>query len=135
MEGATIFVYGTLKRGCRNHRVLEAAEFLGEAWTEPGYGMVNCGSYPGLVRKSDDGSVSGELYRVNAELLAVLDRFEDVPNEYERVPIRLRGGCEAQAYLYRGETAHLPNCGAEWKEQGDQPASQQVSRSAGSGSD
>jgi gamma-glutamylaminecyclotransferase len=128
MEGATIFVYGTLKRGCRNHEVLKTAEFLGEAWTEPGYGLVQCGSrpyaYPGLVRvgpmraepaHAGEG-VSGEVYRVDAELLAALDRFEDVPNEYERAAIRLSDGREAQAYLYRGPTAHLPACGPVWRE-------------------
>jgi gamma-glutamylcyclotransferase (GGCT)/AIG2-like uncharacterized protein YtfP len=120
MGSATIFVYGTLKRGCRNHSVLEGAEFLGEARTEPGYCLVNCGLYPGLVRDLVDveasEGVSGELYRVNSALLSELDRFEDVPHEYERAVIRLSGETEAQAYLYRGETAHLPFCGPSWKE-------------------
>jgi gamma-glutamylaminecyclotransferase len=120
MEGATIFVYGTLKRGCRNHRFLQSAEFLGEAWTEPGYRMVDCGSYPntypGLVRAESGEPVCGELYCVDAKLLAALDRFEDAPNEYQRTTIRLSDGREAQAYLYRGHTAHLPACGAVWKD-------------------
>ena len=141
MEAATIFVYGTLKRGCRNHGLLKSAEFLSEAQTEPGCRMVDCGSHPGLVRaqalrtepgraesgraeqaqaesQSGDpaGIVFGELYRVDAELLAALDRFEDVPNEYERAAIRLSDGQEAQAYFYRGETAHLPVCGPIWRE-------------------
>jgi gamma-glutamylaminecyclotransferase len=118
MEGATIFVYGTLKRGCRNHPLIKAAEFLGEAWTEPGYRMVQCGSdpyaYPGLVRAEAGAAVSGEVYRVNAELLAALDRLEDVPREYERAAIRLEDGREAQAYFYRGETGNLRDCGAVW---------------------
>jgi gamma-glutamylaminecyclotransferase len=120
VEGATIFVYGTLKRGCRNHTFLQTAEYLGEAWTEPGYGMVDCGfypnSYPGLVRAHEGEGVSGEIYRVEATLLQALDRLEDVPHEFERATIRLRDGREAQAYFYRGETAHLPVCGAVWQE-------------------
>jgi gamma-glutamylaminecyclotransferase len=122
VESATIFVYGTLKRGCRNHSVLRLAEFVGEAWTEPGYRMVNCGTYPGLVRAGRVQAemaerVFGELYRVDAALLQALDRFEDAPNEYVRMAIRLSDGGEAQAYLYRGETAHLPACGAVWREE------------------
>jgi gamma-glutamylaminecyclotransferase len=126
VEDATIFVYGTLKRGCRNSSVLKSAEYLGEAWTEPGYHMVDCGSYPGLVRSESvraqpmhvelDESVFGEVYRVDASLLAALDRFEDAPNEYLRTTIRLSDGREAQAYLYRGPTAHLPVCGPVWRE-------------------
>jgi gamma-glutamylaminecyclotransferase len=120
VESATIFVYGTLKRGCRNHSFLRAARFVGEAWTEPGYRMVRCGGnpypYPGLVRVDRGERVFGELYRVDGALLAALDRFEDAPNEYERAAIRLSDGGEAQAYLYRGRTAHLPECGAVWRE-------------------
>lgn len=92
------------------------AEFLGEAWTEPGYRMVSCGAYPGLVHAGYGEPVYGELYRVGEALLASLDRFEDAPKEYVRTAIRLSDGREAQAYLYQGETAHLPACGAVWKE-------------------
>jgi gamma-glutamylcyclotransferase (GGCT)/AIG2-like uncharacterized protein YtfP len=126
MKGATIFVYGTLKRGCRNHLLLQAAEFLGEARTEAGYLLVDCGGYPGLVgaglvrmelAPSEIGSgVFGELYKVDDELLAVLDRFEDVPNEYERVVIQLSDGRKAEGYLYRGPVADLPLCGPVWRE-------------------
>jgi gamma-glutamylcyclotransferase (GGCT)/AIG2-like uncharacterized protein YtfP len=118
MPGATIFVYGTLKRGCRNHRVMESAEFLREAWTKPEYRMVDCGSYPGLVRAETDSgeALYGELYFVSAKLLAELDRFEDAPNEFERAVIRLRDGQEAQAYFYRGPAEHLPACGPVWRD-------------------
>jgi gamma-glutamylaminecyclotransferase len=120
MDGATtVFVYGTLKRGCRNHHVLRPARFLGEARTEPLYRMVNCGSYPGLVHA--DGAqqrqaICGELYRVDAALLAVLDAFEDAPREFIRASIALQDGADAEAYFYRGATAHLPLCGPVWEE-------------------
>ncbi|HEY1648622.1 MAG TPA: gamma-glutamylcyclotransferase family protein [Terracidiphilus sp.] len=120
MGGATtVFVYGTLKRGCRNHRVLQSAVFLGEACTEPVYLMVDCGSYPGLVRAGDarrGQAIYGELYRVDEELLAALDAFEDAPREFVRDSVRLRDGVCAEAYFYRGETAHLALCGAVWRE-------------------
>jgi gamma-glutamylaminecyclotransferase len=116
MDGTTIFVYGTLKRGCRNHSAIQSGAFLGEARTEPGYGLVDCGSYPGLVRAEGCAGVAGELYLVDEELLAALDRFENAPNEFERAAIRLSDGREAQAYFYRGETACLPACGPVWRE-------------------
>ncbi|HZP04805.1 MAG TPA: gamma-glutamylcyclotransferase family protein [Terracidiphilus sp.] len=118
-ETKTVFVYGTLKRGCRNHHVLRAADFLGEAWTEPIYLMVNCGSYPGLVHAGparEGQAIHGELYRVDAPLLAMLDAFEDVPREYTRASIELRNGTPAQSYFYRGDTAHLSLCEAVWME-------------------
>jgi gamma-glutamylcyclotransferase (GGCT)/AIG2-like uncharacterized protein YtfP len=120
MPGAlTLFVYGTLKRGCRNHGTLRGAEFAGEAVTEPAYLMVNCGAYPGLVRAGNGQAgvtVRGELYHVDEELLAKLDRFEDVPNEYVRETIRLADGCEAETYFYVLPFSELMLCGAEWVE-------------------
>jgi gamma-glutamylcyclotransferase (GGCT)/AIG2-like uncharacterized protein YtfP len=116
---ATIFVYGTLKRGCRNHDVMRDAELMCEAATEHAYLMVNCGSYPGLVRPrvGQPGlAIRGELYRVNDELLAALDRFEDVPREYVRETIRLDDGTEAQTYFYVLSTEGLEMLGEEWIE-------------------
>jgi gamma-glutamylaminecyclotransferase len=115
----TLFVYGTLKRGCRNHGTMRGAVFIGEAATEHAYLMVNCGSYPGLVRawnKQAGISIRGELYRVDEELLAALDRFEDVPYEYVRVTIRLADGSEAETYFYALPFSGLKLCGAEWAE-------------------
>lgn len=120
MEGATtVFVYGTLKRGCRNHYVLHSARFLGEARTEPLYLLVDCGSYPGLVNASvarEGQAIQGELYRVDAQLLDALDIFEDAPREFIRAPIELQDGAMAHAYFYQGEAAHLSLCGAVWLE-------------------
>lgn len=118
-DATTVFVYGTLKRGCRNHHLLELASFLGEARTAPVYLMVDCGSYPGLVHADgvrEGQAIQGELYRVDAVLLEVLDVFEDAPREYIRAPIHLLDRAIAQAYFYRGETAHLALCGAVWVE-------------------
>jgi gamma-glutamylcyclotransferase (GGCT)/AIG2-like uncharacterized protein YtfP len=115
----TLFVYGTLKRGCRNHGTMRRATFVGEAATEPAYFMVNCGSYPGLVRAGNGQAgmaIRGELYRVDEELLAALDRFEDVPYEYVRETIRLADGSEAETYLFVLHFSGLMLCGAEWVE-------------------
>ncbi len=115
----TLFVYGTLKRGCSNHGVLRGAEFAGEAATEPAYLLFNCGSYPGLVRagKGEAGTaIRGELYCVDEELLAALDRFENVPLEYVRETIRLADGGEAQTYFYVPPFSGLKLCGSEWME-------------------
>ena len=118
-EKAKIFVYGTLKRGCRNHGVLCGAEFAGEVWTAPEYFMINCGSYPGLVRAENGQtgmSICGELYRVDETLLGKLDRFEDVPREYVREAIRLADGSDAHTYFYALSTEGLSLCGDCWRE-------------------
>lgn len=114
-----LFVYGTLKRGCRNHGAMRGAEFVEDALTETGYLLVNCGAYPGLVRAPNGQAgmaIRGELYRVNERLLADLDRFENVPVEYVRETIRLGDGSEAEAYFYMLPAAGLEVLSGEWRE-------------------
>jgi gamma-glutamylaminecyclotransferase len=111
-----LFVYGTLKRGSKNHRFLSGSPFLGEAWTLPKYELVDCGSYPGLVLSMHGESIQGELFEVDEPLLHLLDQFEDVPNEYQRVPVTLMDGRTVQTYLYVQDTTHLKSCGPVWRD-------------------
>lgn len=101
-----VFVYGSLKRGQLNHRRLLGAEFLAAGWTEPRFALYCLGPYPAMVGESiAPVAVEGELYRVSAELLAELDRFEALGELYERqlLPISTSAGGpprQAWAYLY-----------------------------------
>ncbi len=101
----TLFVYATLKRGCRNHHHLAGQHFIGEARTGPGYRLYDLGAYPGLVLDpSDTDGVTGELWAVEPAALARLDEFEGVAeNLYRRVPVALSAPVnpiEADTYLY-----------------------------------
>jgi gamma-glutamylcyclotransferase (GGCT)/AIG2-like uncharacterized protein YtfP len=95
-----VFVYGTLRAGERNHRLLEGAAFVGEARTAPCFRMVDLGSFPGIVA---DGStpIEGEVYDVDDTMLARLDRLEGHPDFYTRTRIALEDSSEALAYLLR----------------------------------
>jgi gamma-glutamylcyclotransferase (GGCT)/AIG2-like uncharacterized protein YtfP len=74
-----LFVYGTLKRGCSNHRYLSDQTFVGEARTVPGFRLYDLGGYPGIVAQPDDREgVIGEVWSVNDEGLHRLDAFEGV---------------------------------------------------------
>ena len=83
---ANVFVYGTLKRNEANHGVMESANggFIAEAKL-PGYYMVNTPWYP-FAAKSDDEAdcIEGELYKVPAEKLHILDTLEGYPQLYDR---------------------------------------------------
>lgn len=103
-----LFVYGSLKRGFRNHSVLEGAELVREASTEAGYRLVCYGEYPALAQeRGSDERVFGELYRVDAADLPRLDEFEDVPRLYQRAEVILDDGCRAQSYVISPEVAKL----------------------------
>jgi gamma-glutamylcyclotransferase (GGCT)/AIG2-like uncharacterized protein YtfP len=92
-----VFVYGTLRQGEGNHRLLLSARFVGEASTAAGFALYDLGAFPGLVHEGA-GTVAGEVYDVDAETLAALDRLEGVPSFYRRERIELEGVGSTDAY-------------------------------------
>lgn len=83
-----VFVYGTLKAGKPNFRALEGAEFLGRCCLHGRYTMVSLGWYPAVIEHVDPTApvrfISGEVYRVNDDILHTLDIIEGHPNYYTR---------------------------------------------------
>lgn len=81
-----VFVYGTLKRGHGNHRVMipSGGEYLGDHVTKPVYNMFTNSSYPAIT-KGGTTPITGEVYLV--EDMTPLDRLEGYPNFYNREEI------------------------------------------------
>lgn len=80
----TLFIYGTLRSGCRAHHLMRGAEYTGEAKLK-GH-LLYIDRYPGLIL-DPTSEVSGELYSVTDDHLAELDDYEGCyaePPEYER---------------------------------------------------
>ena len=106
-----IMVYGSLKRGFGNHRLLETSKFMGNATTEPSFVMISLGGFPGIVRGGET-PISGEIFEVSDEVLARLDRLEGHPTWYERqdITVTLTDGSTTEvegyvlpaSYLTRG---------------------------------
>ena len=116
-----LFVYGTLKRGCSNHRHLAGQRFVGLARTPPGYRLYNLGGYPAIVAKPDDrDGVVGEVWSVDNEALAQLDGFEGVHEGlYRREPLPLLApfaGQKVDAYVSALPAIGRPEVGSEWTE-------------------
>lgn len=130
-----VFVYGTLKRGERNHYFLAAAEYLGPAFTEPHYRLIDCGPYPAMLDETQTAAleaeplvVAGEVYRIDAATLAELDRLEDEGRLYRRAVIdvlSIDGGACSQTpqtlrvctYFWLGLPTAFPLVpGSAWRE-------------------
>lgn len=114
-----VFVYGTLKRGGRNHTLLAGQQFLSPARTPPGFTLYSLGDYPGLVRAAGDQTgVTGELWLVDDACLQQLDELEGVDDGlYERVPLKLAppfADQPAETYLYLGSVTGRPSAGDHW---------------------
>lgn len=109
-----LFVYGTLKRGERNHRLMAGQHFVRPAQTEPGFRLIDLGPYPGMVRAADRPGVWGELYDVSECGVDELDDFEGVPELFVREVIDLADGERAWAYLYNRPVPPHAATGDRW---------------------
>lgn len=78
-----VAVYGSLKSGFGNHRIIKGSKYLGPGITENKYTMLSLGSYP-LVNKYPSAYVRIELYEVDKSTLQSLDNLEGHPTFYKR---------------------------------------------------
>lgn len=98
-----VAVYGTLKKGQRNHHWLEGAIFIGHDRLGD-ISLYDLGAYPGAKLAPSKGTLV-EIYAINAQQLKHLDQLEDyfhhAPNEgvYDRAVLATRHG-EAWCYLF-----------------------------------
>lgn len=121
---AFVFVYGTLRFGERNHRLLEGAKRIAAIATVQGDLIDTGAGYPALILGSQH-LVAGEIYEVDDECLVRLDELEGYHgpghphNHYERVVVEMRtdtGMYEGWTYIYNqpvAERAIIPH--GEWK--------------------
>jgi gamma-glutamylaminecyclotransferase len=110
-----VFVYGTLKRGGKNFRLLADQEFVGEATTAPRYRVYDLGPWPGLARDDANGlAVRGELFAVSECCLAELDDFESDAGAFVRELIEVDGHEEVWAYYLNEPPPEGAKSGDRW---------------------
>jgi gamma-glutamylaminecyclotransferase len=96
-----VAVYGSLRRGFGNHRLLEGSTYLGEAMSPAEYTMLHLGGFPGIVRGGET-AIKVELYEVDDDTLYRLDRLESHPSWYCRQDetFTLADGTQVEAGVY-----------------------------------
>ena len=97
MSTHQVAVYGTLKQGHGNHRLLSLSKFLGITETEEEWSMLHLGGFPGLIEGSS--AVHIEVYEVNDETFSRLDMLEGYPSFYNRREIETKFGTAWVYYL------------------------------------
>jgi gamma-glutamylaminecyclotransferase len=75
MEPILLFVYGTLRRGGKNHFYLAKTSFQGNAETYPEYTLGMTDEYL-ILQEGGRCCVSGEVYSVPPHVLSQLDNLE-----------------------------------------------------------
>ena len=96
-----IFVYGTLRNGYGNHRLIVGEQLVGNATTIQKYHMTASG-IPFVAHTPKTSHIFGEIYEVSEEKIPSLDHLEGHPCWYKReaVPVRLDNGETTEAWLY-----------------------------------
>jgi gamma-glutamylaminecyclotransferase len=110
-----VFVYGSLKRGFRNHHLLETSRFIGPGTTRRDFDLLDLGYFPAAIRPGAF-AIQGELFSVDRHTLRNLDWLEGNGTFYRReqhpVIVQEAGLVSAWIYLLL-EPAGLPAVAAE----------------------
>lgn len=99
-----VAVYGTLKRGRGNNRLLSTSSFIGEDELH-GFTMYSAGGFPVIYRSEElSKSILVEVWEVDEETLTGdLDRLEGHPSWYCRELVPTKYG-EAWIYIMRSQS-------------------------------
>ena len=90
-----VAVYGTLRQGFGNHRLLEHSKFLGKTQTEPIFNMH--GHVVPWISNGGSTKITIEVYEIDEETLERLDWLEGYPSYYNRRLINTEFG---EAWIY-----------------------------------
>ena len=107
-----VFVYGTLKQGHGNHRLLIDSELVGKATAEGiAIHAATHSSFPFAMRNKQQ-TAHGEVYKINNFTLNKLDKLEGTPCFYQRetTVCTLASGEQIECWIYLSprHAKHLP---------------------------
>jgi gamma-glutamylaminecyclotransferase len=112
-----VFVYGTLKRGFGNHKLLANAKFIGPAMLTGAHILLDSG-FPVCMPAEEGLIVAGEVYEIDADTLRWLDHLEGEGRMYHRQPwhVTYADRSEDVAWVYIGDEKYWAETrvGAQW---------------------
>jgi gamma-glutamylcyclotransferase (GGCT)/AIG2-like uncharacterized protein YtfP len=107
-HGLRLFVYGTLKEGHLNHKLLVGGRKIADGYTVRTLLMMDAGEFPVVFERGNDLAamlpVTGELYEIEDHTLIALDELEDLGGMYDRRTFQIRTaiGSIVPAIMYVG---------------------------------
>ena len=94
-----VFVYGSLKSGLHNHRVLGDSLYVMSTHTKEKFLMISLGTFPAVILDEPEYKIAGEVYEVNDKILRNLDHLEGNNKFYKRKLVRV-DGMKAKVWVY-----------------------------------
>lgn len=121
----SIFVYGSLRRGCYNNPFLNDAVFISLTKLSRFRLYKLCASYPTAVQTNESNdTIVVETYEINDEILETLDRLEGHPDSkvFHRIPAISESGvtgwiycCTPEEVPYIRKSTHIES--GDWLNQ------------------
>lgn len=108
-----VAVYGSLRKGLGNHRVIsqDPSHTLLSTERIGGWDMFSYGAYPYISQGG--GEITVEVYQVADETLVPLDRLEGYPHFYNRVQVETSQGL-AWIYFINQGSNNRPVLNGDW---------------------
>ncbi len=98
-----VAVYGSLRKGLGNHRLLEHVPMIAEGVVQDSFDMYSLGGFPALVESEDNSmQIVAEVYDVDPATFSRLDCLEGYPSFYDRkeVTVVTNEGVELSCWIY-----------------------------------
>lgn len=93
-----IAVYGSLRKGLGNHRLIEDSTQLSTEEVEIPYKMISLGGFPGLIPSDTLNKIKIELYEVTDHTYRRVEMLEGYPSFYQKNIIKSSLG-EVEVYV------------------------------------
>ncbi|MEA1984127.1 MAG: gamma-glutamylcyclotransferase family protein [Euryarchaeota archaeon] len=91
-----LFVYGTLKKGGRNHGLLMDARHVCTTRTSDRYCLLDLSSFPGAMKTPAYSQIKGEVYEIDETILGRVDQLEGKWFFRQEVPLE----CNMPALIF-----------------------------------
>lgn len=106
-NGSLAAVYGSLRKGLGNHRVVAEAPRQDDGVISGLFQMYSLGGFPALTHSPTPDDIVVEVYEVNSESQAQsLDWLEGYPSFYDREVVTLVDGRECWVYFIDDLSQH-----------------------------
>ena len=112
-----VAVYGSLRKGLRNHTLLEQATYIGDSEVQ-GFKMYSMGGFPFCteVQATASDIVQVEVYEVDQLQFRSLDRLEGYPSFYNRKLVVTSYGLAWMYYINDNDVERYPFVeSGDWK--------------------
>jgi gamma-glutamylcyclotransferase (GGCT)/AIG2-like uncharacterized protein YtfP len=116
ITNSLVAVYGSLRFGLGNHRVLGNSVRQDDGIIANTFKMFSLSYFPALVKSNDPVDIVVEVYEVATDSTArSLDSLEGYPSFYNRELVKLKDGRDCWVYFIEESEPHWPEVSGDWK--------------------